>query len=251
MLLENIPLGKTLEIFVEREDYRYRLVSKVEDTNEKRVCVTAISSRNGKIFSFLPEDKISVLYRDPETMWEWNHVTAGLATLEGATVHYFLIADKGQSSNRRNAYRVNLLEDIIVNFYSAPGSLAKYAEETEFLENSGKFSEKEKQQFTESLTLHNVNGMIKNVSETGVGIYCDEEFAINDSIFFDIPCPYGDLHIKALIVRKTKIVSATSRFEYYYGCVIVKAGRKLLRYIYDLQREHLKKQKAQREDRGK
>lgn len=44
MLLENIPLGKTLEIFVEREDYRYRLVSKVEDTNAFRVCVTAIAS---------------------------------------------------------------------------------------------------------------------------------------------------------------------------------------------------------------
>ena len=29
MLLEKIPLGKTLEIIVEREDYRYRLVSKV------------------------------------------------------------------------------------------------------------------------------------------------------------------------------------------------------------------------------
>ena len=51
MLLEKIPLGKTLEIIVEREDYRYRLISKVEDTNDRRVCVTAIAS-NGR-FSIL------------------------------------------------------------------------------------------------------------------------------------------------------------------------------------------------------
>lgn len=51
MLLEKIPLGKTLEIIVEREDYRYRLVSKVEDTNDRRVCVTAMH-RMG-VFSIL------------------------------------------------------------------------------------------------------------------------------------------------------------------------------------------------------
>ena len=28
MLLENIPLGRTLEIYIDREGYRYRLVSK-------------------------------------------------------------------------------------------------------------------------------------------------------------------------------------------------------------------------------
>ena len=31
MLLENIPLGRTLEIYIDREGYRYRLVSKVEE----------------------------------------------------------------------------------------------------------------------------------------------------------------------------------------------------------------------------
>ena len=28
MLLENIPLGRTLEIYIDREGYRYRLVSR-------------------------------------------------------------------------------------------------------------------------------------------------------------------------------------------------------------------------------
>ena len=104
MLLENIPLGKTLEIFVDREDYRYRLVGKVEDTNEFRVCVTAISS-SGRFFEFLPEDNVRIVYRDQNFMWEWDKVKAGLAKLEGFPVHYFQIVDKGKTFNRRNAYR--------------------------------------------------------------------------------------------------------------------------------------------------
>lgn len=38
MLLENIPLGRTLEIYIDREGYRYRLVSKVEEANKSGMC---------------------------------------------------------------------------------------------------------------------------------------------------------------------------------------------------------------------
>lgn len=245
MRLEKIPLGKTLEIFVDREEYRYRLVSKVEDTNEKRVCVTAISSRNGKYFSFQPTDKVRLLYRDHEVMWEWNNVTAGLAMLEDRPVHYFMIADMGESFNRRNAYRVNMLEDVVLNFYQVPGKPAKLSDRPDLPENVEDFGEQKKEWIKEALTPYSVKGMIKDVSETGVGLYCDEKFEINDSIFFDIPSSYGNLSVKALVVRKTKIQSASSRFENYYGCVLLQSDRRLLRYIFDLQRKMLKKQKAQ------
>lgn len=36
MLLETIPLGRTVEIYVDREGYRYRLTSKVEYADEKK-----------------------------------------------------------------------------------------------------------------------------------------------------------------------------------------------------------------------
>ena len=44
MLLENIPLGRTLEIYIDREGYRYRLVSKVEEAKSNQVCVSLIAS---------------------------------------------------------------------------------------------------------------------------------------------------------------------------------------------------------------
>ena len=37
MLLETIPLGRTVEIYVDREGYRYRLTSKVEYADEKNI----------------------------------------------------------------------------------------------------------------------------------------------------------------------------------------------------------------------
>lgn len=91
---------------------------------------------------------------------------------------------------------------------------------------------------------HKVKGMIKDVSETGVGIYCDAEFGINDSIFFDIPSAYGNLSVQALIVRKNKVDSRSNRYDFYYGCVLTQSDRRLTRYIFEMQREFLKKQKA-------
>lgn len=240
MVLEKIPLGKTLEIFVDREEYRYRLVSKVEDTNEKRVCVSGISSRSGKYFSFLPTDKVKILYRDHETMWEWENVTAGMAMLGDMPVHYFLISDKGKKFNRRDAYRVSVLEDVIIKYYVVPEQSAKLADKPEFPKEAALSEEYIK----EAQTIHYVKGMLKDISENGVGIYSDEDFAINDSIFFEIPCAYGDLAVKALVVRKSNLESSKGRFGYYYGCAMLKSDRKLMRYIFDLQREMLKKQKG-------
>lgn len=52
MLLENIPLGRTLEIYIDREGYRYRLVSKVEEAKSNQVCVS-LSHPMEELFSFM------------------------------------------------------------------------------------------------------------------------------------------------------------------------------------------------------
>ncbi|MDE6852256.1 MAG: hypothetical protein K2J67_07175 [Lachnospiraceae bacterium] len=102
MILEKLPLGKTLEIYIDREGYRYRLVSKVEDATGQRVCVTLIAA-NGRAFQFRDEDEIRIVYRDEDQIWEWPQVKGGLAKLEGTPVHYFDISNPGRSFNRRNA----------------------------------------------------------------------------------------------------------------------------------------------------
>lgn len=243
MLLEKIPLGKTLEIIVEREDYRYRLVSKVEDTNDRRVCVTAIAS-NGRFFHFEPQDRLTLIYRSSEVMWMWDHVESGLAKLDGYPVHYFQIKDKGRTFNRRNAYRVNLFEEVLFGYYLDPDTGLCYSDVPLVPEHTGMTNEEVDNWLFEASKKHKVKGMIKDVSETGVGIYCDAEFGINDSIFFDIPSAYGNLSVQALIVRKNKMDSRSNRYDFYYGCVLTQSDRRLTRYIFEMQREFLKKQKA-------
>lgn len=243
MLLENIPLGKTLEIYVDREDYRYRFISKVEDTNEQRICVTAITSGNGRFFEFFPEDRVSVVYRDEEVMWEWTRVEPGLAKLDDYPVHFFRIADKGNSFNRRNAYRVKMLEEILVGFYRVPGKLRRYAEAPSLPEDEG-MSQEERELWEERVKSPiMVRAMIKDVSENGIGIYSDEEFETEDEVFFGIPSSYGNLMVRAAVVRKTKLQAVNSHYDFYYGCTLTKTDRRLLRYIFELQREMLKKQR--------
>lgn len=246
MLLEKIPLGKTLEIFVDREEYRYRLISKVEDTDERRVCVTAIAS-NGRFFKFQESDRIRLVYRDEEVMWQWDKVKAGLAKLDNTPVHYFMISDKGKTFNRRNAYRVKLLEDVTVGYYKIPGKRGKFSD-IPMVADKDSMSQEEWEEYQESLEQFiSVKAMIKDVSENGVGIYSDEVFEVEDGLFFDIPSPYGNLSVQAQVIRKMELSSPGSHFLHYYGCVLTKSDKRLLRFIFDLQREKLRKQKEMEE----
>lgn len=272
MLLENVPMGRTMEVHVIREDYHYRLISKVEDVNSHRVCMTAIAS-NGRFFNFKPEDKVRLVYRDQENMWEWNRVKVALAKLDGIPVHYFEIRDQGRSINRRDAYRVKLLEETLIGFYTVPGKQQKYGEvpplsqdeeklrieenmskakEWErFLPKGGKLSPEEWARLRPVIEKPTrVPGIIRDISENGAGIFCNVLFEPGDGIFFDIPSSYGNLPVQAQIVRRSKLKQGNSQFAYYYGCGIVKSDQKLLRYIYDVQRKILKKQSEEEANSG-
>ena len=63
MLLENISIGRTIEIYIDREGYLYRMTSTVEEVNSKRLCVTLIAA-HGKTFMFKPDDKVKIVYKD-------------------------------------------------------------------------------------------------------------------------------------------------------------------------------------------
>lgn len=241
MLLEKIPLGKTLEIYIDREGYRYRLVSKVEDTSERRVCVTLIAA-GGRAFRFDPEDDIRLVYRDEEQMWEWPHVKAGIAKIEDVPVHYFEITNRGRSFNRRNAYRVSLNENVEIGYYSVPGNRRKYSDPV-LPEETGE--EMAEDVIYEVPIPEYVKGMIKNVSETGLGFYTDFEFDTEDGIFVEIPSDYGLLETKANVIRKDELNlrASNQRYRFYYGCVFSRADRRLIKMIYDIQRENLKRQR--------
>ena len=188
MLLENIALGKTMEIYVDRDGYRYRLVSKVEKTGVKKICLTAIMA-GGRAFKFRPEDKIRLVYRSEDQMWEWLNVKAGLAKLDDEPVHYFEIVNKGQSFNRRQAYRVNIDADVEIGFYQVPGNRQRLSyvplvkEEYEaFVDGNGVELEREEDDRSGKVFIEKrlrmvpmkeaeerkIRGFVHDISETGI-----------------------------------------------------------------------------------
>ncbi|MCH5267860.1 MAG: PilZ domain-containing protein [Lachnospiraceae bacterium] len=238
MLLENIPMGKTLEFYIDREGYRYRLVSKVEKAEEDKVYVTLIAS-NGRAFRFRPEDDIRIIYRDEDQIWEWPEVKAGVEKLEYEDVHVFHITDKGHSFNRRNSYRVTLGEETLIGYYNVPGRQRRSAVPPAPTEDEMGM------EVLPDVKPQYVRGVIKDVSETGVGLFTDYEFDTEDGLFFDIPSSRGLLKCKAQVIRKDELRATNYRYDYYYGCVLTQTDKKLLRYIFEVQREALKRQRGQ------
>lgn len=267
MLLENIALGKTLEVYVDRDGYRYRLVSKVEKTGVKRVCLTAIMA-GGRAFKFRPEDNIRLVYRSEDQMWEWLNVKAGLGKLDDEPVHYFEIVNKGQSFNRRQAYRVAIDADVDIVFYQVPGNRQRlsYAplvkEEYEALvdvngvelereedSRSGKiFIEKRLRMVPMKEAVEKkVRGFVHDISETGMGFYSNELLEKDNSFYTRIPSDYGPLLVRCVVVRVDDQVKGNSKYRYYYGCIYEESDQKLIRYIYDIQRKQIQKQRDRRE----
>ena len=246
MLLENISLGRVVEIYVDREGYRYRLTSKVEYTSERRLCVTLIASNN-RVFMFKPEDTVHVVYRDTEQLWEWDNVKAGMVKMDGVPVHYFDIRDKGRSFNRRNAYRVDIGEELMLGYYedeenrlkSSDMPIADISDLSALTAGAGNIV---------SCLPKFVQGLVKDISETGVGICTNCDFNVGDSMFMTMASPYGDLEIKAEVVRRNEIKSMASKYRKYYGAVFSQTDKRLIRYIFDLQREALKKQRQQEQE---
>ena len=236
MLLENIPLGRTVEIFVDREGYRYRLTSKAEYVDKKKICVTLIAAR-GKVFKFNPEDSISVVYRDSDNMWKWEECRAGMAKLDNSLIHFFEIKDKGKSFNRRNAYRVDLDTETMFGFYMDAKTGLKVSEMP--------YPDVDDPEFAAYKTPvpEFVQGFIKDVSETGINICLNIKLKTDDAVFFIIPSKFGQLKAKAQVVRKSDITTKGSKYSYSYGCVFLQTDKRLIKYIYDIQREALKRQK--------
>lgn len=252
MVLEKIPLGRTLEIYIDREGYRYRLVSKVEDATKKRVCVTLIAA-NGRAFQIREGDDIRLVYRDEDQIWEWPQVKGGLTKLEDTPVHYFEISNPGRSFNRRNAYRVPINEPIEIGYYMSSESSRKYSDSPvlDSLVGDKAGQDEDTVLDPEAVVPHYAKGMIKDVSETGIGIYSDFEFDTRDGLFLDLPTDYGLLEIKATVIRKDELQlrASNQRFKYYYGCVFQCTDRRLIKMIYDIQRETLKRNKYRDRER--
>lgn len=241
MLLENLAIGRSVEIFADRDEYCYHLTSKIEETSPRRLYITLIATST-RVFEFKPEDKIRIVYRDNDQIWEWANVKAGIVKRYGVKMHYFDIVDGGRSFNRRNAYRVNIDEEVMLGYYDQYGTTAKSAD-------MQKFKLSDEASAPPAMMVPNfVKGMVRDISATGVGICSNYEFSIDDGMFFSISSSYGKLTAKARVVRKVETNPSKNKYSNYYGCVLLQTDNKLSRHIVDIQREAINAQKQKQKE---
>lgn len=221
MQIKEMLLGKMLEILVDREGYHYRFVSKVEGTAENAVAVTLIAAQ-GRMFHFVETDDVSIVYRGTERMWKWEHVKAGVARLDGAPVHTFSSKEPGQVYNRRESFRVQIGESLLMNKIM---SSDETDENGEIMEKTVRFE-----------------ALLSDLSVNGAGLYANEEMGLGTTISFEMPTSLGILSCRGEIVRKSAVKDKP--FRYFYGCDFTVVRKDLERYLFERQRLMLQKERG-------
>ena len=219
MQIKEMLLGKKLEIYVDREGYHYRFVSKVEGTADGAVAVTLIAAQ-GRMFHFTETDDITIVYRGTERMWKWEHVKGGIAKLDGSTVHTFYSKEPGQIYNRRESFRVRIGESLLMHRI-----VTRMTEEYEMEETEIPF-----------------DALLADLSINGAGIYSNEAMEIGAEISFDMPTNLGILTCRGEIIRKAEVYDKP--FSNFYGCEFSVTRKELERYLFERQRLMLQKERG-------
>lgn len=224
-----MQVGKSIEIFVYRAGYKYRMVSKLEDVNQDNFSITLIANRT-KVFHFQDTDKIEIIYRINNQLWRWKNFKAKVVILDDCRVHQFTLigSEEGEKFNRRNAFRVFIGDDVTLTYY-VMNLVEKKSdglnEDDDFVSGEIKYEKK------------HCLGFIKDLSENGVGIFSNNIFNLGDEIEFTLDTPLGMLKSKAEVVRITK--DTHGAYLNFYGCTFTTTSKNLVKYIYTLQRKKL------------
>lgn len=220
MLIKDMLPGKTVDILIDREDFHYRFVSKVEGVSGSSVAVSLIAVAN-KVFRFAPEDDITLVYRTVDRMWKWEHVTGGIAKLEGQPVHTFTSYKEATVYNRRDAFRVPIGEQILIRrILPKIGGEKKDAPE--------EYEQKE--------------AVLSDLSTGGAGIYTNDSFEKGDEVVFDFPTNLGILTCRGNIIREAEVFDKP--FRRFYGVQFFKVKSGLDKYIFEKQRLILQKERG-------
>ena len=247
MQTEQMKVGKSVDIYITREGYSYRLGSKIEGVKANVVYITLITSRS-RVFHFRKEDEVAVIYKSENRLFKWENVRGGTAMLEGDMVHCLQLIGEGKPYNRRDSFRVALEETAVFGHFVRKENVT---------EEEIKKAQEARKKLAEEMKTENVqllpeedpryekrefSAYIKDLSESGVGIYTNEKLEKGESVSFEIFTPYGKMKFEAEVQRTTD--ERKDAFRIFYGCFFTKLDKNLTKYLYDLQRIQLKKMKG-------
>lgn len=244
MKLSELTIGSLLEIYIRRDGYNYKVISKIEYADDKRVGVTPIASRR-MLFRFKSTDMVDIVYKTPEKTWRWEKVKAGLGkTADGTRLHVFEPKQAAEIFNRRSTYRLAMSREILLNYEVPIEPQQDYSYRTGSLISMDDTLKEISEQYRES----QCRAFLKNISEGGAGLSTDEKLYKGDIVSFSIPFGETRVTVRGVIIRTREDEKAY--YKYHYGISFIETSANFVQFIYAEQRNRLAQGKRDYNTRG-
>lgn len=204
--LSDIKTGDPIEIEILYNGKRKTFPSVVMEFVEDATLISPIMV-GGKAVGFPEEIKTRFSVVINGTPFVWNDPKIRLVKYGGKVYHMVTLDGAGNYVNRRQAYRQYIGEEMPITLTRQDGE-------------------------KDVLTV-----MVKDLSETGVGIVSDVRMDVDDSIRLRISDEGFLMSVNAVIVR---IQEDQGKRDRIYGCQFTEKTPKLSQYIMQMQRDKLK-----------
>jgi len=204
--VDSIQTDDAVEIEILYNGKRKIFSSVVKDFIDDAVLITPIMVGN-KAVGFPEELKTRFSVVVKGTPFVWNDPKIRLVKYAGKMYHMVSIPGEGNYVNRRQAYRQYVGEEMPITLFRQDGA-------------------------RDVLTV-----LVKDLSETGVGIVSDVIMDVEDSIRLRISDEGFLMSVNAVIVR---IQEDKDKRDRIYGCQFTEKIPKLSQYIMQIQRDRLR-----------
>ena len=239
MDLSQVKPGSLLEIYIRRDGYNYRVISKIEYVDENCIGVSPIASRT-RLFEFLDTDTVDIVCKQDDNSWKWADVKPGLLTLDdGTKLHSFTPVKQAETFNRRTTYRLPINKEMIISYekplFDDDVSNKKATEDMAIDEMLDHISER----YCE-LT---AKAFLKDISEGGAAISTDAVLDKGDLISFEFELAFEPVKCRALVVR----IKENNGKDYYtnsYGVSFVETSTNFVKNFFAEQRRSISRSKT-------
>ena len=235
MNISELKVGTLLEIYIRRDGYNYKVVSKIEYVDEERVGVTPIASRM-RLFRFKDSDIVDIVYRTDIRSWKWSHVRAGIATLkDGTKLHIFVPKGESEVFNRRTTYRLPMGMEIDISYEVVDNTTLP--SDTQRRKTPELLLDETLNEISERYREYTCRAFLKDLSEGGAAIASNTELKKGDIVSFELP--FGQEHVscRAVVVRVTPGHDAA--YSFGYGLNYIETSSNYVPYFYAEQRHML------------
>ncbi len=249
MILDDIIPGTLLEIYIQRDGFNYKVISKIELVDGDTIAVSPIASKM-RMFRFMNTDVVDVVYHTDDKTWKWTNVKPEIVVdEEGNKLHGFIVGKEAEVLNRRSTYRLEMNRSMTMKY------LVK--EEDIFLNESGLYTDSNPDRvIDEALRLldttkfrwEECDCFLKDVSEGGAALQSDTELKKGDEVWFEFPSPEGTVVCKAVVVRVKKDIHGY--YDNHYGCSFTEISKNFTRFLFAQQRRELSARRGKENVRG-